>query len=157
HLEPFRYDHYSYGPETERPFATFTLQAALVKLLTPAGPPPWTLPPVEGPVAPAGARSAAEVVLDLAPVVHYGAGQGTVPVDKGGELGTPAQRALARAVPLPVDADFPLPDAAGFFFEMLRRLGLVTTAGGQAHADRTAARRQLGQPAAVQAHAWARA
>jgi hypothetical protein len=148
---------YSYGPETERAFLTLGLHAILAEPVKPLGPPEWTIPPLPGSPAGLGARSPAAVTLDLSRVFAHVASRGPLKLNKNGELATPALRTLVKAAPLGEEADFPLPDPQGLYFEMLRCLKLVRAEQGQAQADAVAAERFFALPTAWQAHEWTRA
>ena len=148
--------YYTHGPEHS--FERYSLHAGMVRLLKPAGPPRWSIPPAEGvPQADTIAgRSAAEVALDLSRVFAYLAGHGSVKVRKDGSLSTPVHRAMEKAVPLDKGSDFRLPDPHGFLFELLRHAGAVRIQWGEASADPAAMTRLIGLSSALQAHLSAR-
>jgi hypothetical protein len=149
--------YFGFSRETQRPLPLYSLNAALAPHLEPAGPAPFPLPELKKEPQAEPARLPVEVALDLGRVFAYVAARGQVRLNKTGELGQPAVRALARAVPVGESADYPLPDAAGLYFELLREAGALRVDHGEARPDPDGAARLFGLPTARQAHAWARA
>ncbi len=149
--DPFA-EHFSYGYGAERTIPTYVLHPTLARHVPPAGPPEWTLSPVKA-ATPGEARPAAEVVLDLARVLAHVAAR-PVKINKSGELSTPALRALAKAVPVPEDPVFVLPDPQALYFEILRGNGVIRVQDGLAEANPRALLFTL--PTALQAHFWVR-
>jgi hypothetical protein len=147
-----------YGQETDQPFLTCRLHPALSPRIEPAGPPPLkiaTLDPDK--VQPLPSRPTAETALLLSRLFAYLATHSSVKVNRSGELSTPSLRALAKAVPIAEDADFPLPDPHGLFFELLRAAGAVVVGHpGHAGTEQAAAARLFQLPSAEQVHAWTR-
>jgi hypothetical protein len=135
--------YYTHGPEHS--FERYSLHAGMVRSIKPAGPPPWSISPAAGipQAATITGRSAAEVALDLSRVFAYLSAHGSVKVRKNGILATPVLRAMEKAVPLDMVADFPLPDPHSFLFELLRLAGAVRIEAGEALADPAAMTRQI--------------
>jgi len=160
HTERLGYHSSSYDPNPgpDRGFHRYSLHAEIVRLIKPAGPASWSIPPAkEAPRADTiMGRSAAEVALDLARVLAHVSGHGSVKVRKDGLLTVPGLRALEKAVTLDKGTDSGLPNPHGFYFELLRQMGAVRIQEGEASPDRAAVARLFGQPDAAQAHAWAR-
>jgi Helicase conserved C-terminal domain len=147
---------YDQGPDQS--FERYSLHAGVARLIKPAGPPSWSIPPAEGvpQAATITRRTAAEVALDLSRAFAHIAGRGSVKIRKDGLLSTPVLRAMEKAVPLDKGSDLRLPDPHGFYFELLRQMGAVRIQGSEAFPDPAAATRQLGQSSAWQANLWVR-
>ena len=156
-FEGITFSYYGFGSEIDQSFPTYTLHPGLARQVEPAGPPSWTLPPLSGAARPLGQRSATEVALDLSNVFAAVAARGTLALNKNGDLAATSLRGLAKAVSLPEDDSYPLPDAVGLTFELLRGAGLIVAEGGKARPDPAAATRFFALPAAVQVHHWTRA
>ena len=148
--------YYVQGPEHS--FERYSLHAGMVRLIKPAGPPTWSIPPAEGVPQPATitGRTAAEVALDLSRVLSFVSGHGSVKVRQNGLLSVPALRSMERAIPLDKDSELRLPDPHGFLFELLRQMGAVRVQGGEASVDPVTTTRRLGLLGPLQAHLWAR-
>jgi hypothetical protein len=148
--------YYTHGPEHS--FERYSLHAGMVRSIKPAGPPLWSISPAAGmpQAATITGRSAAEVALDLSRVFAFLSAHGSVKVRKNGILATPVLRAMEKAVPLDMVADFPLPDPHVFLFELLRQAGAVRIEATEALADPAAMTRQIDRSGPLQAHTWAR-
>jgi hypothetical protein len=155
HLGYYYSPYYAQGPEHS--FDHYSLHAGIARLVKPAGPAPWSIPPAEGTPSPATitGRTAAEVALDLSRVLAFLSDRGSVKVRKDGLLGTPAIRAMEKAVPLGIPADPRLPEPYSFLYGLLRGIGAVRAPGGEASVDPAMATRQFGRPGPLQAHHWA--
>jgi hypothetical protein len=148
-----------YGEEADQPFPTYRLHPALVPWVEPAGPPPFQIATLDADkVQPLPAQPAAETALLLSRLFAYLATHSSVKVNRSGELSTPSLRALAKAVPIAEDADFPLPEPHGLFFELLLEAGAVVIdeRSRQVGTDPDAAARLFQLSSAEQVHAWAR-
>jgi hypothetical protein len=145
-----------YASDTDRAFSTYSVNAALVPHLTPAGPAPWSIPALKESPRPEPPRLPAEVALDLGRVYAWVAERTQVRLNKSGMLATPTARSLAKAVSLSEDDHYPLPDAQALYFELLRENGLVIATDTDAAAHPAAASRLFTLPTAQQVHAWAR-
>jgi hypothetical protein len=146
-----------YSSETEKPFPLYSLHPALLRHIEPAGPAPWSVPALKAAPQPEPVRLPAEVALDLARVFAYVTTRGQVRLNKSGELGTPALRSLAKAVPLAEEPGYPLPEVQALYFEVLRETRLILVDDTDAYADPDAATRLSTLATAQQMHAWARA
>lgn len=143
-----------YGDATEGPLTTYAINPIVAQCLPPAGPPSWSIAPEENAVSVGKPRGSAEFAFELARV-HAGlAGRKSWTLNRSGELSKPAERALAKAVPLGEDHDFPLPDRHVFYFEILRHLNVVKREGDQAFAKPSVAQDLFRRPAAHQARLW---
>ena len=142
------------GDETERPLPTYSIHPALAKHLVPAGPPSWSVPVVQKAVSLGKPRSSAEVAFELARVFSAIAGRKFWNLNRSGQLATPARKALVKAIPLGEDLQFPLPERQVFYFELLRRLGVVMTGVEHAHGDEAAAQRLFSRSTLEQARLW---
>ena len=142
---------------TERPLPTYSIHPALAKFLVPAGPPSWLVPVAPKAVSLGKPRSSAEVAFELARVFSAIAGRKSWNLNRSGQLATPARKALVKAIPLGDDLQFPLPEKQVFYFELLRRLGVVKTGVEHAHGDEAAAQRLFSRSTLEQARLWAAA
>jgi hypothetical protein len=104
-----------------------------------------------------GSRSPAEVALQLNQVYAF-VGNHTLKFTKGGDLSTPALRALVKGVPLPAEEPFSVPDHQAFLFEVLRYAGALTGKPSEAvGTNQGVATSLFSRPTAEQARVWARA
>jgi hypothetical protein len=155
--EDYYYGGYGYGGTADKAFPTYRIHPTLAPLVPPAGPPPWPVAAMQpGDVRPLPPVYSAETALHIARLAGFLATGRAVKINRGGELSAQSLRALEKAVPMAADADFPLPDAHGLFFEILRAAGIVRLEDGTAEVDTAAAGQLFRWPSAYQAHAWAR-
>jgi hypothetical protein len=146
--------HGGWGEQTEKPLPTYSIHPALAKCLVPAGPPSWSVPVVQKAVSLGTPRSSAEVGFELARVFSAIAGRKSWNLNRSGLLATPARKALLKAIPLGEDLQFPFPERQVFYFELLRRLGVVKTGVEHAHGDQAAAQILFSRPTLEQARLW---
>jgi hypothetical protein len=147
---------YYYGEGPDRPFPRYSLHAGIARMVAPAGPVRWSIPPASGSPVSIARRSPAEVALDLSRVFAYLAGRGSVKVRADGTPALPTLRALEKAVPLGDDPEFPLPKPHGLYFDLLRYSGMIRIQYGDVIVDPTAAARELAKPGFWQGDSWAR-
>jgi hypothetical protein len=143
-----------WSEETERPLPTYALHPALAKYLVPADPPSWSVPAVQKAVSLGKPRSSAEVGFELARVFSAVAGRKFWSFNRSGQLSTPARKALIKAVPLGEDIQFPLPERQAFYFELMRRLGVIKIDVENAHGDEAAAQFLFSRSTPEQARLW---
>jgi hypothetical protein len=147
----------AYDARTANPLPTMALNPALEEAVQPAGPPPWEIDPTLDVVSLGQPRSSGEVAFELSQVLGGAAGRKSWRMNRSGELSTPARQALAKAVPLPDDREFPLPDRQVFYFELLRSFGAIEVVGEYASVNPGKAQNLFGLPTVRQAHEWATA
>lgn len=145
----------SYGIEGQ--FPTLGIVEPLMPHVTPAGPPTWTVRPAGGEVEPLSHRPPALVALGLARTYATLTAGLKIRLNRSGEISIPSMRTLEKALGLHIDTDWPLADAAAFWFELLRALGLVTAEEGQMKGDEAAAGELFGLPEVELGWRWARA
>jgi hypothetical protein len=145
-----------YGQGPENPFPRYSLHAGIARLVMPAGPARWSVPPSAGIPETITRRSPAEVALDLSRVFAYLAGRGSVKARKDGSLAVPVLRAIQKAVPLDVGSDFRLPEPHVLCLELLRYLGMIREDWSEIVTDPAAAAQQLAKPGFWQVDSWAR-
>ena len=146
-----------WGQSTDQPLATYAIHSSLAKYLVPAGPPSWSIAGEQKVISLGKPCSTAEVGFELARVFSAVSGRKSWKINRSGELSTPARTALVKAVPLGEDLQFPLPDKQAFYFELLRRLGVVKTQMDNAHGDQAAAQKLFSRTTLDQARLWASA
>ncbi len=146
-----------YGQETEAPLPTFAINPILTQYLKPAGPPSWSVPAAENVISLGKPRSSAEVAFELSRVFATLSGRKSWRLNRSGELSTPARNALTKALSLGEDRDFPHPEKQAFYFELLRRMGVVKTEIENASADQAAGHAIFSRPTGEQARLWATA
>jgi hypothetical protein len=139
-----------------QPFPRYRLPAGIVRQTEPAGPPRWSIPPAESAPHAVTRRLPAEVALDLSRVFAFVTARGSIKIRKDGSLATPTLRAMEKSVPLHEDRAFLVPEVHALLCELLRYGGALLFDENTARADPAAATRLFTQPAAWQAHIWAR-
>ncbi len=143
--------------QPDSPLPTMALNPILEEALTPAGPPPWRVEPIREAVSLGQPRGSAEVAFELSQLFGALAGRKPLRMKHGGEISTPGRQALVKAMPLPDDADFPLPDQQCLYFELFCSLGLIKIVREEARLNQENAHKLFGLPTEHQARMWAAA